>query len=298
MGAESGLPESVTGALAEYGRLLGEHGITWGEPEIHYVKLFARRRVLPPAQMDRFWRLAYGRLAERHPGETLDLLATRLAEPDFDELLRDALDGELPAHLAALRLTSGGAVLDCTPRALLDRVPHAVPVPTSGASPDPADRTGPPRFAMLVDSRRDVASAVVVDGAERVVAPRGAWLVEIDGDSTVTVDGAPVPIAGLTRTAPAATLRLSAGFPCRWSVVGADGQGWFPEATPHRHDFHGRPYFHGDDLVLRVPAEPLTVTVARGMEYGVATAEITPDPGEEHLVRLAPRRIYDAAALG
>ncbi|MFG1961327.1 CehA/McbA family metallohydrolase [Nonomuraea sp. NPDC049028] len=314
MGAESGLPESVTGALAEYGRLLGEHGITWGEPEIHYVKLFARRRVLPPAQMELFWRLAYGRLADRHPGETQDLLATRLAELDFDELLRDALDGELPAHLAVLRLTSGGAVLDCTPRALLDRVPHTVPDPTTGtqrdptagAQPDPAtggppdraDRTGPPRFAMLVDSRRDVASAVVVDGAERVVAPRGAWLVEIDGDSTVTVDGAPVPIDGLTRTAPAATLRLSAGFPCRWSVAGADGQGWFPEATPHRHDFHGRPYFHGDDLVLRVPAEPLTVTVTRGMEYGAATAEITPEPGEEHLVRLAPRRIYDAAALG
>ncbi|HUR02818.1 MAG TPA: CehA/McbA family metallohydrolase [Nonomuraea sp.] len=317
MGGESELPEAVTGALEEYGRLLGEHGITWGEPEIPYVKLFARRRVLAPAQMDLFWRLAFRRLAARHPGEPQDQLATRLAEPDFDELLRDTLDGELPAHLAALRLTATGAVLDCVPQAVLDGVPRApqdrahdlAPHPAHDSAPHPAHYRAPraepgradhagPRIALLVDSRRDVAGAVVVDGVERVVGPRGAWLVEIDRDSTVTVDGAPVPIDGLVRTAPAATVRLSAGFPCRWSVTGADGQGWFPEGTPHRHDFHGRPYFHGDDLVLRVPAEPLTITVTRGMEYGEATTEITPEPGEERRVRLVPQRVYDAAALG
>ncbi|NUP23348.1 MAG: hypothetical protein HOZ81_46290, partial [Streptomyces sp.] len=111
MCAEPMLPETVAGALEEYGRLLAEHGITWGEPEIHYVKFFARRRVLPRALFDTFWRLAFEEVARRHPGEPLDRLATRLDEPDYDRVLRDALDGELPPHLVALRIGPDGIEL-------------------------------------------------------------------------------------------------------------------------------------------------------------------------------------------
>jgi hypothetical protein len=119
MSAESMLPERVAGALEEYGRLLDAHGITWGEPEIHYVKFFARRRVLPPALFDRFWQLVFRAVAESHPGEPLDQLAARLDEPDYDRVLRDTLDGELPGHLVALRVGPDGVVLEGAPKTVL-----------------------------------------------------------------------------------------------------------------------------------------------------------------------------------
>ncbi|WP_433517535.1 CehA/McbA family metallohydrolase [Nonomuraea sp. CA-143628] len=93
------------------------------------------------------------------------------------------------------------------------------------------------------------------------------------------------------------TIRLRAGFPCRWSVWSADGKGWFPRDTPPARDPDGLPYFHGDDLVLDVPREPLTVRAARGMEYDWAETTLVPGDGET-LIELAPRRIYDAAARG
>ncbi|MFE0075047.1 CehA/McbA family metallohydrolase [Nonomuraea sp. NPDC059023] len=281
------LPEPVAGALREYGGLLGEHGITWGEPEIHYVKLFARRRVLPPELQDRFWRVAFGRLAARHPGEPLEGLGARLAEPDYDEILRDTLDGELPAHAAALRLTPGGPVLDGTPHVILR----------------PGDDA---RVPLLVDSQHlDQGSdqspdptTVRIGSLCREISPQGAWLTEITPTTQVTVDGTPVDTTPLFRVAELARVRLRSPYPCRWSVTGDGGQGWFPTGAPHRHDFHGRPYFHGDDLTLDVPAEPLTITATRGMEYDQVRTELTPRPGHDHQVRLAPHRIYHAAARG
>ncbi|MFI6595530.1 CehA/McbA family metallohydrolase [Nonomuraea sp. NPDC050536] len=94
-----------------------------------------------------------------------------------------------------------------------------------------------------------------------------------------------------------AAIRLRAGFPCRWSVVSADGRGWFPQGTSPARDLDGLPYFHGDDLLVHVPRERLTIRVTRGMEYGSAETTLTPGSGET-LVELAPRRIYDAAARG
>ncbi|MBT2233759.1 CehA/McbA family metallohydrolase [Nonomuraea sp. NEAU-A123] len=93
------------------------------------------------------------------------------------------------------------------------------------------------------------------------------------------------------------TLRLRAGFPCRWSVWSANGKGWFPRDTSPARDLDGVPYFHGDDLVLDVPRERLTIRAARGMEYGSAETTLVPGDGET-LVELAPQRIYDAAARG
>ncbi|MFI6502711.1 CehA/McbA family metallohydrolase [Nonomuraea typhae] len=278
------LPEPVAGALREYCGLLGEHGITWGEPEIHYVRLFARRRVLPPHLMGRFWRVAFRRLAERHPGESLHDLGARLAEPDYDEVLRDTLRGDLPAHAAALRLDPGGHLLEGGPRVVLRAHPRR--------------QADPVRIPLLVDSRRDEPATVRIGSLCRDIPPRGAWLAEITPDAGLTLDGAPVDLAPLLRIAPAARLRLRSPYPCRWRVTGENGQGWFPHGVPQRHDFHGRPYFHGDDLALDVPAEPLNITAARGMEYDEAGIELTPRQGQEQLVRLTPHRIYHAAARG
>lgn len=343
------LPETVARALREYGGLLGEHGITWGEPEIHYVKLFARRRVLPRELMDRFWRVAFRRLAARHPDEPLHELGARLAEPDYDEILRDTLRGELPAHAAALRITDSGPTVEGTPRVVLladggpavgegravaerpadvrvrpgegARAAGEVPGPhgvdgdgglgAGGGLPSGVDgeggavrgaavlrRSSGEGRPLLVDSRRERPATVQVDGRCREISGFGAWLVEIGPDSEVVVDGTTVSLEPLIKPARRARIRLSAGVPCRWSVTGDNGQGWFPDGVPYRHDFHGRPYFHGDQLTLDVPAEPLTVTVTRGMEYGEARARVTPKPDREHLVRLAPHRVYHAAARG
>ncbi|MET8866330.1 CehA/McbA family metallohydrolase [Nonomuraea sp. NPDC004580] len=328
MGAESMLPGSVTDELEEYGRLLDRHGITWGEPEIHYVKFFARRRVLPPALFDRFWSLVLQAVAADHPDEPHDRLAARLAEPDYDRVLRDTLDGELPGHLVAVRIKQGGVVLEGAPRTVLigtpasltgggkkDQVRGHVPfvvepgeaqAPEHGGSAVPwqeARTAGLPgrggeRISLLFDSKRDEPCQVTVDGTGRVLAPHGAWLVEVDEDSTILVDGERVRLDTLVRHVPAARLRLSAGTPCRWSVVDQDGSGWFPSGVPHRYDYHGHPYFHGDDLVVEVPSLPLTVRAARGMEYGERELALTPGPGAERLVELAPDRLYDAAARG
>ncbi|MFG1702077.1 CehA/McbA family metallohydrolase [Nonomuraea sp. M3C6] len=339
MCAEPTLPEKVAGALEEYGRLLGEHGITWGEPEIHYVKFFARRRVLPPTLFDRFWQLVFRSVAESHPDEPRHQLAARLAEPDYDRVLRDTLDGELPGHLVALRVSPDGLALEGAPKTvLLPAQPlHSVPdeaeaarrwageVPfvllTGGAQPEsggadpvpsaprparaealapsvPLPGRGEERISLLIDSSRDDSCLVGVDETQRRLAPRGAWLVQVDHDSTIVVDGARVRLDTLLRPTQMSRLLLLAGLPCRWSVMAADGGGWFPPGTPNRYDYHGRPYFHGDDIELEVPAVPLTITVARGMEYGEAKLELTPDSGERHLIRLTPERLYDAAARG
>ncbi|MFI6322469.1 CehA/McbA family metallohydrolase [Nonomuraea sp. NPDC050556] len=95
-----------------------------------------------------------------------------------------------------------------------------------------------------------------------------------------------------------ARLRLRAGFPCRWSVWSDDGRGWYPLGTSPARDLDGLPYFHGDDLVLDVPHERVTVRAARGMEYGFAETILVPEEPGETLVELAPQRIYDAAAKG
>ncbi|WP_157245825.1 CehA/McbA family metallohydrolase [Nonomuraea typhae] len=102
----------------------------------------------------------------------------------------------------------------------------------------------------------------------------------------------------LTLLATQQTLRLRAGFPCRWSVWTEDGRGWYPDGASPARDTDGLPYFHGDDVVLEVPARPLTVRAARGMEYGHAETTLTPRGAGETLVELVPPRIYDAAARG
>ncbi|WP_155128106.1 hypothetical protein [[Actinomadura] parvosata] len=199
MGAESTagstLPDRVTEALEEYGRLLDEHGITWGEPEIHYVKFFARRRVLPTRLFDRFWGLVLKAVAESHPDEPHDRVAARLSEPDYDRVLRDTLDGELPEHLVAVRVEQDDVRLEGAPRTVLlpsEPSPNArrpgggLPLvmlpggeprparPGDGLAPAaPLPGRGEERISLLIDSSRDAPCLVSVDDAQRLL-PRAA----------------------------------------------------------------------------------------------------------------------------
>ncbi|GII93707.1 hypothetical protein Ssi02_39380 [Sinosporangium siamense] len=265
------LPEPVADMLGDYRALLAGHGMTWGEPLLAYVAFMPYQRFLPDTGP--LWQRVMAVL----PAGAADDLDEAVAALPLDALFRDVLDGALPYGLHALRLTPQGARAEGAPRAVLD--------------------TRPLPLTLLVDSSLDTAAVVEVGGARHEIPPRGARLLDTDTSARLTVDGAEVA-AGFTRRAARASLRLRAGFPCRWTVVGAGGQGYRPDGVRERRDAHGLPYFHGDDLVLPVPAEPLTVRVARGMEYGTAEVAVHPEPGRETLVELRPERLYDAPARG
>ncbi|MEW9529426.1 CehA/McbA family metallohydrolase [Microbispora sp. NPDC049125] len=264
------MPPPVERALREYRALLAGHGLTWGEPSLGYV------------DMMRF--LRFPEEAER-----------MVMGSDLDAAFRDALGGEVPRGLTVLRLVSGGHRLEHGPAlAVLPPQP-----PSSGPSSGPSGASsGVLPIVLLVDSALETVAVVTVDGVPYEIGPGGARLVEATTGSAVTAGGEQVDLTGLTRPAVAASLRLRAGFPCRWSVVSEGGQGWYPDGAPPRRGNDDVPFFHGDDVLLAVPAEPLTVRVARGMEYGTAEAAVVPRAGEETLVRLTPERLYDAPARG
>ncbi|AWS44860.1 CehA/McbA family metallohydrolase [Streptosporangium sp. 'caverna'] len=270
------VPPAVARALGEYRALLAEYGVTWGEDPISYVKSMATNAYL--MRETTFWDVCDSMITKRYPGIPPEQTGQHLTELDMDEVVRNVLAGKVLDNLAALRLTADGVSIEARARAVLDGEPV--------------------RTTLLADSSREEPVTVLVDGRAHEIGPHGARLIAITSGSEVIADGARVDLAALTRPAPAARLRVRAGIPCKWSVYGEDGHGWYPEAAPARRDYHLRPYFHGDDLVLDVPAEPLTVRVSRGMEYDSAEVEITPAAGEETLLTLAPRRLYDAAARG
>ncbi|MGW5684512.1 CehA/McbA family metallohydrolase [Nonomuraea sp. NPDC003754] len=268
------LPEPVARAVADYRDLRDRHGLTWGEAPLGYV-VQARATVFLDRRYN-YVTAALRQLAEQHPGASPGELEDRLGEVDVDRAVRDGLGGDVLGHLPALRLTPEGVTLEARTRVVLGDAPF--------------------RTALLLDSSREEPVTVVVDGVAHEVAPRGAKVVEAARE--VRVGGQAVDLAPIARRAPAARLRLRAGLPCRWSITGVDGQGWYPEGAPHKVDAHLRPYFHGDDLVVEVPAEPVRVRVTRGMEYTESGVSLTPAAGEETLVELTPERLYDAAAHG
>ncbi|MEV0590305.1 CehA/McbA family metallohydrolase [Nonomuraea cavernae] len=239
------LPDAVSRALAEYRDLRDRHGVCWGEEPLSYVVQAWATVFLDHRHP--YWDTGMRQLAERLPEASEDEVDDRMGEVDVDRVVRDALGGELLPSLAALRLRlrPSGVTLEAHARTVLGDEPI--------------------RTWLLLDSSRDEPATLIVDGTAYEIPPHGAKIVGVRRE--VVADGAPIDLAPLTRRAEAATVRLRAGFPCRWSVTSADGQGWYPEGRPPKVDGHGRPYFHGDDLVVAVPAEPITVTVTRGMEY-------------------------------
>ncbi|GAA0436287.1 hypothetical protein Acor_65220 [Acrocarpospora corrugata] len=253
--------------LAGYRADLARHGLTWGEPPLAYVRVMSPSRFIDDGT---FHAAALERARAQAPDASEAELEILLRELNFDEVLLEVIGDDPPDGLAILRLTPAGDVLLGRTRAVLDR-----PLP----------------LTLLIDNRRGPAT-LSIGGRSVKVEAGGVRVVELDTAAEVTG----VDLTGLTRAARPARLRLRAGMPCRWSVWTADGQGWYPRDAPARCDYHGTPFFHGDDLVLDVPAEPLTVRVTRGMEYDMAETALT--PSGDTLVQLTPGRRYDAAAHG
>jgi hypothetical protein len=194
---------------------------------------------------------------------------------------------------------------DLVRRCLVEPLPAGLIVATLGV--DGVDlRIGPPPYAIadgdvevavLLDSRCDAAAQIEVEDSSILVPAGGVELITLAGPGGRTITIGPVTTTAGERV-PAARLRLRARGASRWSVTDDHGGAWFPAGRLRKWDFHGRPMFHGNDLVVDVPAVPLTMTCARGMEFDTATATITPMAGETVEVELEPARLYETAARG
>jgi len=101
------------------------------------------------------------------------------------------------------------------------------------------------------------------------VAAHGAAVETIDvgGDDPVfevRLGSQVATVAGAVRAAEAAGLRLISSRCVRWSVTDNAGGAWFPAGVLPKWDYHHRPFFHGHDLSLDVPAEALRVVCTPG----------------------------------
>jgi hypothetical protein len=190
--------------------------------------------------------------------------------------VREALPPELPAGMTVATVDGAGVSL------------------RSGARPY-AIGGQPVELAVLVDSRVDGAVGVAVAGQTRQVEGVDLVTLAVPGYTSVPIGGSTV-VAG--EIVASARLRLRAGAPSRWSVVDSRGVGWFPDGYLRKWDRYGRPMFHGQDIVLDVPAVPLTVTCRRGLEFGADQAAVVPPAGGTTLVELEPPRRFDPAAAG
>ncbi|TML36948.1 MAG: hypothetical protein E6G27_18375 [Actinobacteria bacterium] len=197
----------------------------------------------------------------------------------WPEGVRRCLPDPLPCGLVVVTVTPSGLPTTAGP------APRVLP----GAATE---------IGVLIDSRVEEEAEVVVAGAAHRVGP-GAVALVLAG---VTHDR-PQCMIGETQLSVAvptdvSRLRLRSGPISRWAVTDDRAEGWFPEDRLRKWDFHGRPFFHGNDVVLDVPAAPLTVVCTRGMEFDQVTATVAPRPGEEVEVELEPARVYDAAGRG
>ena len=258
------LPPPVAAMLAGYRALAAERPADWGGESDAYAQ----------AQPYARW------LGSR-------LLAASAAfsneADDWPATVRACLTDPLPAGLVVASLATDGIGVRAGP------VPYLV-------------EGGVAEVAVLLDSRLGEAARPEVEGTTVEVAAGGVELVTraVPGPGPLTVAAAGVGRVQVPAAEPAgrARLRLRASRPSRWSVVDDRGVAWFPEGVPPRWDFHERPLFHGHELELEVPAVPLTVTCARGMEFGVAGTTVTPAAGATTEVELEPERRHNPAARG
>lgn len=255
-----GLPSEVIEVLARYRRLLAESGADWGDDRIEFSR-WARFSLVGPA-FDAF-----------------------MTTGDWAEAIRSVIGPEVPVGIVVVRVDAGG-------RLRADLGPARVGI---------AGRTV--RIDVVIDSAASVELTLTVAGHEVHVAPHDATVetIDIDGadpDFTVVLGDRTLHVAGAVRTAAAAELRLRSAQCARWSVTDTSGGAWFPDGVLAKWDVHDRPFFHGHDLTLAVPAEPLQVSCARGIEFDRVEQDVLPGAGQARVVECDPPRLFDPAAAG
>jgi len=137
------------------------------------------------------------------------------------------------------------------------------------------------------------------------VAAGGAAFVVLDlhgpaGPITVECGGERLVVADVVTAVPSAELRLTCPDGARWSIVDAAGGAWFAEGAPQKWDARDAPFFHTGPgtTSVAVPAVPLRVTAARGLEFERLEVTIEPTAGTTVAVEYAPARRFDPAAEG
>jgi hypothetical protein len=255
-----GLPAAVIEMLARYRRLLQDRGWDWGDDRIDFFR-WARFSLLGPV---------------------FDAFA---ATGDWAKAIRSVIGPDPPAGIVVVQVDRDGGLRADVGPARIAIAGHTVPID------------------VVVDSAADADRSLTVAGRQVRVAPGGAAVATIDLDGAdpvlaVELGDQTLGVQGAIRTTAAAELRLRSSRCARWSVTDAGGGAWFPEGVLAKWDVHHRPFFHGHDLTLAVPAESLRVVCTRGLEFERTTLEVLPAAGGTAVVECDPPRLFDPAADG
>jgi hypothetical protein len=193
-----------------------------------------------------------------------------------------------------------------------DDVPAGIVVVEIDATGDLRVRTGPARpiiagcttgIDVVVDSGLDVTVTASI-GDRAVTVPAAGVAIDtldvagVDRTVRVSVGERAVAIDDAVEAVPAARLQLSSAQCARWSVLDATGGAWFPDDVLRKWDVHHRPFFHGHDVSVAVPATPLRVACTRGVEFDVREVEVEPNAGQTTVVDLTPSRLFDPTTAG
>jgi hypothetical protein len=245
--------------LAHYRQLLDKHGWDWGDEQLDMFR-WARFSLLG------------------------DVFTAFTTTGDWAMAVRSVITDDVPAGVVVVRVDHAGLSAEVGP-----------------ARPAIAGHTVP--IDVVIESAVDAELKLTVAGHAVSVPSRGAAVETIDvdgsaagfdvvlGDRTLLVDRA------LRRVA-AAALRLESPRCARWSVTDASGGAWFPDGLLAKWDVHHRPFFHGHDVTVAVPAEPLHVVCTRGLEFDRTEFDIAPGDGETVTLECDPPRLFDPAADG
>jgi hypothetical protein len=255
-----GLPAEVIEALAHYRRLLDDRAWDWGDEGVDFFRLM--------------------RFAQHGP-----VLAEYAATGDWAGAVRSVIGDAVPAGVVVIRVGGGGEL-----RSVVGPARTAIP-----GRPVPVD--------VVIDSVAEAELALTVAGRGVHVGARGAAVetILVDGGNPVfdvASDGQTLTVTGAVRVSEAAELRLRSSRCARWSVTDATGGAWFPDGVLAKWDYHHRPFFHGHDVSLAVPAGALDVACTRGLEFERAELAAAPAAGETVTVDCDPVRLFDPAADG
>ncbi|OZM83684.1 hypothetical protein CFP66_04145 [Pseudonocardia sp. MH-G8] len=247
--------------LARYRRLRDEQGFGWGEDALPDFFRWARFSALGPA------------------------FAEFATSGDWSAAVRAAIGTQVPAGLVVVAVADdGGLSADSGP-------------------PRPAIRGTAVAVDVVLDSTAGSDEVVTVAGQDIPVAAGGTGLVTLDLDAAtpdITIRHADetLVVTGVLTPTPAATLRLTAPHGARWSVTDTTGGAWFAEGVPRKWDARHRPFFHAGTVDVAVPAAPLHVVAARGLEFERQEFDVSPAPGGTVEVEYRPVRRFDPAAQG
>lgn len=257
------LPPPVIEMLARYRRMRDVQGFGWGEEALPDFFRWAR----------------FSRL-----GPVFDEFA---ASGNWSDAVRAAVGDDVPAGLVLVSVSADGGLSART----------GVPRPGLVGAPVQVD--------VVVDSGLDQDAVVTVAGNEVPVPAGGAGLCTIDVDASapeiwVTRGDERLQVSDVVAAAATAVLRLTSPRGARWSVLDVTGGAWFAEGVPRKWDADDRPFFHSEpgSITVAVPAGPLQVTAARGLEFERQEFTLDPAAGETAEIDYRSVRRFDTAAEG